>query len=179
MNCAHCGTDNKPNARFCRKCGAAAIARCAACVAELDADDEFCSSCGTAVTAAASGTAATSAVRKTVTILFADLGGSTGFGERVDPETSRAVMAKYHAILQQVIDAHGGTVAKFMGDGMMALFGVPDIAEDDAVRAVRSGIDAQLRFERFAAEIVERHGESPPQYPDSDDEDEDEDGLVA
>lgn len=164
MNCAYCGASNKPTARFCRKCGTPAAERCLTCEAELDVDDVFCSSCGAAIAAAgpvAESTGVTDgAVRKTVTVVFADLGGSTGFGERVDPETSRAVMAQYHAILQEVIDAHRGTVAKFMGDGMMALFGVPDIAEDDAVRAVRAGIDAQRRFESFAAEIAQRYGET-------------------
>ena len=58
------------------------------------------------------------------------------------------------------IDAHGGTVAKFMGDGMMATFGIPEIAEDDAERAVRAGIDIQDRFERFAADVAARYGET-------------------
>ena len=98
------------------------------------------------------------AVRKTVTVLFADLGGSTSFGERTDAELAREVMARYHAILQEVIDAHGGTVAKFMGDGMMATFGIPEIAEDDA-RAVRAGAELQQRFFAFATEVADRHGE--------------------
>ena len=79
------------------------------------------------------------AVRKTVTVLFADLGGSTSFGERTDAEVARTVMAHYHAVLQQAIDDHAGTVAKFMGDGMMATFGIPEVAEDDARRAVAAG----------------------------------------
>ena len=99
-------------------------------------------------------------MRKTVTVLFADLGGSTSFGERTDAELARTVMAEYHAVLQQVIDDHAGTVAKFMGDGMMATFGIPEVAEDDARRAVRAGLDAQRRFETFAAEVARRHGET-------------------
>jgi class 3 adenylate cyclase/tetratricopeptide (TPR) repeat protein len=99
------------------------------------------------------------AVRKTVTVLFADLGGSTSFGERTDAELARVVMARYHATLQEVIDAHGGTVAKFMGDGMMATFGIPEIAEDDAVRAVQAGAELQQRFSAFATEVADRHGE--------------------
>ena len=76
--------------------------------------------------------------------------GSTGFGERTDAEVARQVLARYHALLQEAIDAHGGTVAKFMGDGMMATFGIPEIAEDDALRAVRAGVDIQHRFTDFA-----------------------------
>ena len=60
-----------------------------------------------------------------VTVLFADLGGSTGFGERTDPEIARQVLARYYEVLQEVVDANGGTVAKFMGYGMMATFGIP------------------------------------------------------
>ena len=69
-------------------------------------------------------------------------------------------MARYHALLQEAIDAHGGTVAKFMGDGMMATFGIPEIAEDDALRAVRAGVDIQRRFTDFAAEVAAQHGET-------------------
>ena len=99
-------------------------------------------------------------MRKTVTALFADLAGSTGFGERIDAEVARSVMARYHALLQVAVDAHGGTVAKFMGDGMMATFGIPEIAEDDAIRAVRAGIDMQRRFHDFAANVAAQHGET-------------------
>ena len=69
-------------------------------------------------------------------------------------------MARYYALLQDSIDLHGGTVAKFMGDGMMATFGIPEIAEDDAVRAVRAGIEIQRRFTDFAAEVAQQHGET-------------------
>ena len=79
---------------------------------------------------------AEAAARKTVTALFCDLGGSTGFGERVDAESARAVIGRYHALLQKVVDAHDGSVAKFIGDGMLAFFGIPEVAEDDAARAV-------------------------------------------
>ena len=70
------------------------------------------------------------------------------------------MLARYHALLQEVIDGHGGTVAKFMGDGMMATFGIPEIAEDDALRAVRAGVDIQRRFTDFAAMVLAQHGET-------------------
>lgn len=100
------------------------------------------------------------AVRKTVTVVFCDLGGSTGFGERTDPEVARSTMARYHAMLQDVIDSHGETVAKFMGDCMMATFGIPVVTEGDAARAVRAGLEAQRRFDAFAADVLARHGET-------------------
>ena len=93
-------------------------------------------------------------------MLFCDLGGSTTFGERTDAEVARETMARYHAILQDVIDLHGGTVAKFMGDGMMATFGIPTIAEDDAERAVAAGLDVQRRFATFAADVESRYGQT-------------------
>ncbi len=167
MNCDLCGTVNRASARFCGGCGSALARRCPSCKAELDAGLSFCDQCGTTLDAApaSSGPAAVAsspsvgAVRKTVTVLFADLGGSTGFGERTDPEISRVVLARYHALLQDVIDAHRGTVAKFMGDGMMATFGIPEVAEDDARRAVLAGVDIQRRFEAFAVDVLARYGE--------------------
>ena len=173
MECGLCGTLNRDLARFCGGCGAPLGRVCPGCKAEIDGSLRFCDQCGTPLDAGPAvaatppvaatprvATAAPGAVRKTVTVLFADLGGSTGFGERTDPEISRQVLARYHALLQDTIDAHDGTVAKFMGDGMMATFGIPEIAEDDARRAVQAGVDAQRRFEAFAADVLARHGET-------------------
>src|SRR6476620_4987940 len=164
VDCGQCATGNRAGARICRACGSALARRCASCAAELAADARFCDECGTPVDATATPVAvptapAAVAVRKTVTVLFADLGGSTGFGERTDPEVSRQVLARYHALLQDAIDAHAGTLAKFMGDGMMATFGIPEVAEDDAERAVRAGIEIQDRFARFADDVESTFGE--------------------
>ncbi|MGZ6907450.1 MAG: nuclear transport factor 2 family protein [Acidimicrobiia bacterium] len=168
MECGLCGTLNRDLAGFCGGCGAPLGRVCSNCKSEIDAGLRFCDQCGTpvegadapAVSPAAAPNRAPDAVRKTVTVLFADLGGSTGFGERTDPEVARQVLARYHALLQEAIDAHGGTVAKFMGDGMMATFGIPEVAEDDAERAVRAGIEIQERFTRFAADVEAAHGET-------------------
>jgi class 3 adenylate cyclase/tetratricopeptide (TPR) repeat protein/type II secretory pathway predicted ATPase ExeA len=170
VECGLCGTANREGARFCGGCGSPLPRQCRTCKAELDPSLRFCDQCGTPVettgaVAAPPAPQATlfagiNAVRKTVTVLFADIGGSTGFGERTDPEVARQVLARYHALLQDAIDAHRGRVAKFMGDGMMATFGIPEIAEDDAERAVRAGIEIQDRFEQFAAEVAEQHGET-------------------
>jgi class 3 adenylate cyclase len=91
--------------------------------------------------------------------MFCDLGGSTGFGERVDAETARSVVGRYHTMLQEVVDAHDGTVAKFIGDGMLAFFGIPEVAEDDAERAVAAAAEMQRRFTAFADEVARAHGE--------------------
>jgi class 3 adenylate cyclase len=76
--------------------------------------------------------------RKTVSVLFCDVTGSTALGERLDPESFRQVMRRYFEAARAVIEAHGGTVEKFIGDAVMAVFGVPVVHEDDALRAVRA-----------------------------------------
>jgi class 3 adenylate cyclase/tetratricopeptide (TPR) repeat protein len=84
-----------------------------------------------------------STARKTVTVLFCDVTGSTALGEELDPESLREVIQRYFAQMQTVIERHGGTVEKFIGDAVMAVFGVPLVHEDDALRAVRAAIDMQ------------------------------------
>ena len=74
------------------------------------------------------------------------------------PRRSEPGLAPYFELLQSTIDDHAGTVVKFLGDGMFALFGVPEVAEDDALRAVAAGIELQRRFRSFADEIRDRHG---------------------
>jgi predicted ATPase/class 3 adenylate cyclase len=84
-----------------------------------------------------------STARKTVTVLFCDVTGSTALGEELDPESLREVIQRYFAEMQTVIERHGGTVEKFIGDAVMAVFGVPQVHEDDALRAVRAAIEMQ------------------------------------
>ncbi len=82
-----------------------------------------------------------SEARKVVTIVFADLIGSTALHERLDAESVRRVMDHYYRALQSAVEAHRGTVVKLLGDGVMAAFGVPRVAEDDAIRAVRAAVE--------------------------------------
>ena len=79
--------------------------------------------------------------RKTVTVLFCDVIGSTARAERLDPEATRATMARYFETARAAIERHGGTVEKFIGDAVMAVFGVPQVHEDDALRAVRAALE--------------------------------------
>ncbi|MFY9588699.1 MAG: adenylate/guanylate cyclase domain-containing protein [Actinomycetota bacterium] len=104
--------------------------------------------------------------RKTVTALFCDVTGSTALGEQLDPESLREVIQQYFADMRSVIERHGGTVEKFIGDAVMAVFGVPKVHEDDALRAVRAAADMQgalssanERFDRdFGVRIQVRIG---------------------
>jgi class 3 adenylate cyclase/tetratricopeptide (TPR) repeat protein len=79
--------------------------------------------------------------RKVVTVLFCDVAGSTSLGESVDPEVLRAVMSRYFEEMKAIVERHGGTVEKFIGDAVMAVFGVPQVHEDDALRAVRAAVE--------------------------------------
>ena len=78
------------------------------------------------------------AQRKTVTVLFCDVEGSTSLGESVDPEALRALLFRYFERIKEIVESHGGTIEKFVGDAVMAVFGVPVLHEDDALRAVRA-----------------------------------------
>ncbi len=107
---------------------------CAACGSENPDGFRFCGSCG----AALEPVAALREVRKVVTIVFCDLSGSTALGDRTDPEALRATMRGYYDEMRRILERHGGTVEKFVGDAVMAVFGVPVSHEDDALRAVRA-----------------------------------------
>jgi class 3 adenylate cyclase len=79
--------------------------------------------------------------RKTVTVLFCDITGSTALGETVDPERLRALLARYFERMKAIVERHGGSVENFIGDAVMAVFGVPVVHEDDALRAVRAAVE--------------------------------------
>ena len=76
-----------------------------------------------------------------LTILFCDVTGSTALGERLDPEALRRVMRRYFDEMSAIVERHGGTVEKFIGDAVMAVFGIPTVREDDALRAVRAAAE--------------------------------------
>jgi class 3 adenylate cyclase len=109
---------------------------CPTCHEQNPARARFCLHCGTQLQAGPSPEA-----RKTVTVLFTDVVGSTQLGERLDPESLSQVMARWFAHARTVISSHGGTVQKYVGDAVMAVFGLPVLHEDDALRAVRAAAD--------------------------------------
>jgi len=112
--CAHCGTDNPDIAKFCLACGSP--------LAAAPPPQEF---------------------RKVVTIVFSDLKGSTAMGEKLDSESLREVMTRYFDAMRAELEKHGGVIEKFIGDAIMAVFGLPKLHEDDALRAVRAAADMQ------------------------------------
>ena len=82
-----------------------------------------------------------SAHRKVVTVLFCDVVGSTALGESVDPEALQGLLARYFERMKGIVESHGGSVEKFIGDAVMAVFGVPVVHEDDALRACRAAVE--------------------------------------
>ncbi len=94
--------------------------------------------------------------RKTVTVLFCDLVGSTALGESIDPEVLHRILARYFETARAAIERHGGTVEKFIGDAIMAAFGMPVVHEDDALRAVRAAVEVRAGVEELNGELDER-----------------------
>ena len=96
--------------------------------------------------------------RRTVTVVFVDLAGSTGLGEQLDPEPLRRVMSRYFETVSEALERHGGTVEKFIGDAVMAVFGIPVVHEDDAFRAARAVIDVREALARLNEELERERG---------------------
>src|ERR687887_834581 len=96
--------------------------------------------------------------RRTVTVLFADLPDSTPLGERIDPEALRQVMSRYFEHMRAVLERHGATVEKFIGDAVMAVFGLPEAHEDDALRAVRAALDMRRGLDELNVELDRHYG---------------------
>ena len=147
MTCPACGTENRPDRRFCAHCGAALEATCPSCGAANEPGDRFCGECGTAlVTSVARGAdparapALAASERRLVSVLFADLVGFTTLAERRDPEDVREFLGRYFDRCRTLIEQFGGTVEKFIGDAVMAVWGSPVAREDDAERAVRAAL---------------------------------------
>jgi class 3 adenylate cyclase len=138
--CGSCGFENPAAFRFCGSCGQAIGGRaCPSCAAPVAPGLRFCGRCGAALEAAA-GASSGLEERKLATVLFADVVGFTSMSESADPEVvARTVDAAFRR-LSDVVDGHGGTVDKYMGDSLMAVFGVPVAHDDDAERAVAAGL---------------------------------------
>ncbi|HZU61856.1 MAG TPA: adenylate/guanylate cyclase domain-containing protein, partial [Solirubrobacteraceae bacterium] len=125
------------------------MVRCPQCGTENPAGFRFCGIC----TAPLAAVAPPRQSRKTVTALFCDVTGSTALGEELDPEVLRGVLNRYFAEMRGIIERHGGTVEKFIGDAVMAVFGIPRVREDDALRAVRAAAEIRERLPGVAEEV--------------------------
>ncbi|HJT87694.1 MAG TPA: adenylate/guanylate cyclase domain-containing protein, partial [Bryobacteraceae bacterium] len=141
MRCPGCGTENSPRVKFCSECGSSMGVPCPRCAYRNARDAALCGGCGSSLAASA----APSAERRQLTVFFADLAGSTALAERLDPEDLRDIFARYQALCAETLKRYEGHVAQYLGDGVLAYFGYPTAHEDDAARAVRSGLDILAR----------------------------------
>ncbi len=162
MICPTCGTENRPDRRFCSNCGSSLAVTCPNCGASNEPTDRFCGQCGQALAEGAASAApdagpdvrsAPTSERRLVSVLFADLVGFTSFSEHRDPETVREVLSRYFETCQQLIARYGGTVEKFIGDAVMAVWGTPTAQEDDAERAVRAALDLTSTVATLGTEV--------------------------
>ena len=169
MRCPNCRTVNPPEAKFCLECGKR-LATCPNCGTVSQPMAKFCIECGTAlarkgeptqplipVSSTAPSLASTNndrrltlpEERRVVTIMFADIIGSTPLADRLDPEDMRAILTGYFNLMTEQIRRHGGTVEKYIGDAVMAIFGAPVAHEDDPDRAIRAALDMQKALADF------------------------------
>jgi class 3 adenylate cyclase/tetratricopeptide (TPR) repeat protein len=154
VSCAHCGESNRDGRKFCSACGGALAIGCSACGAPLEVGDRFCGACGSPVTATlAPATVAPVAERRLVSVLFADLVGFTAASAGRDAEDTRELLSRYFDTSRRLIELYGGTVEKFIGDAVMAVWGAPAATEDDAERAVRAGLDLVAAVSALGQEL--------------------------
>src|SRR3954469_1933941 len=125
--CARCGESNGVEAAFCRRCGARLLP-----------------------------IPPPTTARKVVTVLFSDVSGFTALGEQLDPESLQQLMGRWFHETQRIIKRHSGTVEKYMGDAVMAVFGVPVVHEDDALRAARAALEMQGALDELNDDLAER-----------------------
>ncbi|MBI3245593.1 MAG: AAA family ATPase [Deltaproteobacteria bacterium] len=176
MHCASCQSDNPEGAKFCIECGTPLKPRCAQCGNENLARAKFCSECGTALSGKAKvknsqhpapsntpplsqdsalRTQHSAAERRQLTVMFCDLVGSTALSDRLDPEELRAVVQEYQTTCAAVIERYEGYIAQYLGDGLLVYFGYPTAHEDDAQRAVKTGLEIiQKLQERVPSPLV-------------------------
>jgi class 3 adenylate cyclase/tetratricopeptide (TPR) repeat protein len=155
MLCASCGTENREGRKFCAQCGSALAPACPACGAANEPGERFCGECGSALAAAGASPPRESPAseRRLVSVLFADLVGFTPLSETRDAEEVRELLSRYFDSCRRIVSLYGGTVEKFIGDAVMAVWGTPTATEDDAERAVRAALDLVAAVSSLGEEI--------------------------
>ena len=149
MVCQSCGSGNAETARFCGSCGTRLTASCPSCRADVPVGLRFCNACGSQIPdgdrrgrpGEAGPEAGPQSERRLVSVLFVDLEDFTGLTENLDPEDVRNLQARYFEVARSVVAHYGGTIEKFIGDAVMAVWGAPIAHEDDAERAVRAALE--------------------------------------
>ncbi len=147
MECPHCSKDNPADARFCNGCGKS-----------LDSIPDFARAAGAESEPAQSEPMPQEGERKQATVLFSDLSGYTAMNERLDPEDVRELMARLFGEVARIVEGYGGTIEKYIGDAVMAIFGVPTSHEDDPLRAVRAALDIHQAVAALSPPIEAKTG---------------------
>jgi len=162
MKCPECQSENPDERKFCRECGAKLSSICPRCGYQNLPGDKFCGECGQKLEEAikAEGVPPEApAERKHVTVLFSDLSGYTAMSERLDPEEVKEITGRIFEEIAQVVTKYDGFIEKFIGDAVMALFGVPEAHEDDPVRAIRTAREIHDLVEAIAPQLEGRVGQ--------------------
>jgi class 3 adenylate cyclase/tetratricopeptide (TPR) repeat protein len=179
MKCPKCQNENREKAVFCGKCGAGLSTICPECNCDNPPENSFCDKCGhnlkelketpstdhdqshvyESLTDSAPNTPSyIEGERKYVTVLFSDMSGYTVMSERLDPEDVKEITSRIFARISKIIDKYEGFVEKFIGDAVMALFGVPKAHEDDPVRAIQAAREIHDLVEALSPELEGRVG---------------------
>jgi len=157
--CPSCQAENREGARFCKQCGTALALRCPQCGAAHAEGQRFCDECGSALATGAPAAGpraaepAVSAELRMASVLFVDLVGFTTLSESRDAEDVRELLDRYFETARTIVERYGGTIEKFIGDAVMAVWGTPVAREDDAERAVRAGLDLVDAVSVFGEEV--------------------------
>ena len=164
MRCPNCATENEAGRKFCGECGTALATVCASCGTTNPPGTKFCGECGLPLSPTSPARAQTvapghapiqapAAERRLVSVLFADLVGFTALSESRDAEEVRELLTRYFDVSRELIGRYGGTIEKFIGDAVMAVWGAPVAREDDAERAVRAALDLTDAVSTLGAEV--------------------------
>ncbi len=162
MKCPKCQTENPQKNRFCRECGTELLLGCPQCGAEVLAHDKFCGKCGNKLDKALEPeekVPKTEGERKHITVLFSDLSGYTAMSERLDPEEVKEITSRIFAQISEIITEYEGFVEKFVGDAVMALFGVPKSYEDDPIRAIKAAREIHELVDALSPDIENSVGQ--------------------
>jgi class 3 adenylate cyclase len=153
MHCPQCQHQNSDTAKFCEECGAKLITACSQCGRQVSPTAKFCAKCGAALTLGEKtkdagpqtdrrkDTGSSVGERRQLTVMFCDLVGSTALSAQLDPEELREIIRTYQQTCAEVIQRYDGHIAQYLGDGLLVYFGYPNAHEDDAQRAVRTGLE--------------------------------------
>src|SRR4051794_24608797 len=152
MLCPGCSSENPVGKKFCSECGTGLTQACASCGAALEDYVKFCGECGSAVAPPAE-RSQPAAERPLVSVLFAGLVGFTRISEARDAEDVRELLSRYFETCSRLIELYGGTVEKFIGDAVMAVWGAPTATEDDGERAVRAALDLVTAVSALGDEV--------------------------